>query len=145
MRGQTLLEFALVVPVFFMLVFAIVDFGHLFYLEMTLQNAVQDAGRFAATGNHLKDANNNTLSRVNSIIQTAQQAAPGIDFSSINISSQYGGKGSAGGPGDIVTVSFATVKQFFTPLIGKFFPGGVYNFTVSVTFKNEPFPAANTN
>ena len=79
-RGQSLLEMALVLPMFLMLVCAVVDFSHVFYVEMTLQNALREAGRFATTGNHLADPNNpgQNLSRVNSIIATAQQAAPGL-------------------------------------------------------------------
>jgi len=151
MRGQTLLEFALVVPIFFMLVCAVVDFGHVFYLQMTLQNAVQQAGRFAITGNHLADPKKpgTNLSRVNSIIATAQQAAPGLSFSNISISSKNA-KGtvtnnSAGNPGDMVTVSLTTTAPLVTPMIARFFPGGGYTFTVSVTFMNEPFPPGQAN
>ena len=31
-----------------------------------------------------------------------------------------------------------------TPIIAPLFPNGTYNYTVSVTFKNEPFPAGKT-
>jgi len=149
-RGQTLLEFALVVPVFLMLVFAVMDFGHLFYVEMTMENAVRQAGRYATTGNHLADPNNpgQNLSRVNSIIQTVQQAAAGLNVptNSITVSSVGGGAGSAGGPGDTVTISVNTGVQMMTPLIAPFFkPNGTYNFTSSVTFTNEPFPKGQTN
>jgi hypothetical protein len=85
---------------------------------------------------------------VNSIIATAQQAAAGLNVSSnsINISSVKGGAGSAGGPGDIVTISTTNTVQMLTPVIAPFFkPNGTYNVTVSVSFKNEPFPAAQTN
>ncbi len=146
-RGQSLLEMALVLPMFLMLVCAVVDFSHVFYVEMTLQNALREAGRFASTGNHLADPNNagQNLSRVNSIIATAQQAAPGFTFNSINVSSVAGGAGSAGGPGDIVTISMSSSVPMLTPIIAPFFkPNGAYNFTVSVSFKNEPFPPGQT-
>jgi hypothetical protein len=83
---------------------------------------------------------------VNSIIATAQQAAPGFNFNSISISSVNGGAGSAGGPGDIVTISITTGVPMLTPIIAPFFPPkGTYNFTVSVSFKNEPFPPGQAN
>ena len=84
MKGQTMLEFALVAPLFFFLVFALIDYGRLFFVEMDLQNAVEEAGRFASTGNHVPDPNNpgQYLSRVNSIIATAQQAASGASITS---------------------------------------------------------------
>src|SRR5581483_8506070 len=67
MRGQSLVEFAMIALLF--LLFGVVDFGRLFFVQMTLQNAVRQAGRFAITGNHLQDPKNpgQNLSRVNSI------------------------------------------------------------------------------
>jgi Flp pilus assembly protein TadG len=144
--GTTLLEFALVLPIFVLLLLAIADFARLFYVEMTLQNAVREAGRYAITGNHVPDPNHQgqTLSRVKSITQIAQQAAMGLDVSNLQIVSVNGGSGNAGGPGDTVTISLATNLKLLTPIIAQFFKNGVYSFTVSVSFRNEPFPPANT-
>jgi Flp pilus assembly protein TadG len=140
------LEFAIVLPIFFLLVFGILDFGRLFYVEMTLQNAVRQAGRYASTGNHAANpADPGTpLTRAASILQAAQQAAPTLNISSITINSLGGGPGSAGGPGDTVTISITTSLQLITPLIARLFPGGIYTFAVSSTFKNEPFPPSET-
>lgn len=144
--GTSILEFALVVPIFFLLLFALMDFGRLFYVELTLQNAVRQAGRYAITGNHMADPQHpgNTLSRVSSIIQVAQDAAGGLDVSAIQVSSLGGGAGSAGGPGDTVTISLTTNLKLMTGLIAQFFKDGTYTFTVSVTFRNESFPPNNT-
>lgn len=146
MKGQSLLETALVAILFFLLVFGMLDFGRMFFVQMTLQNAVREAGRFASTGNHLPDPKHpgNYLSRVNSIIATATQAALGTDVSGIQITSAQGGKGDPGGPGDVVTISITTNLKLISPIIASFFPGGKYTFTSSVTFKNEPFPPSNT-
>jgi Flp pilus assembly protein TadG len=48
-RGQSLVEFALVFPLFVLLLSAMVDFGMGLYTYMSVNNAVRDAGRFAAT------------------------------------------------------------------------------------------------
>ena len=145
-RGTTLVEFALVLPVFVLLMFAVADFARLFYIEMTLQNAVREAGRYAITGNHQPDPNHHgqNLSRVQSIQYVAQQEAMGLDVSNLQIVSVVGGKGSAGGPGDTVTISLTTNLHPVTPVIAQFFTNGVYTFTVSVAFRNEPFPPGNT-
>ncbi|WP_374405756.1 TadE/TadG family type IV pilus assembly protein [Pelagerythrobacter sp.] len=45
--GVTLVEFALVAPVLFLLIFGIFDIGHGLYLRSVLQGAVQDAARGA--------------------------------------------------------------------------------------------------
>jgi Flp pilus assembly protein TadG len=145
-EGTSILELALIVPIFLLLLFATVDFAHLFWVELTLQNAIRQAGRYAITGNHPPDPNHpgQHLSRVASIIQVAQQTALGLDVSSIQISSLTGGSGSAGEPGDTVTVSLTTNLHLITPIVAKFFRNGVYTFTVSLTMKNEPFPPSDT-
>jgi Flp pilus assembly protein TadG len=145
--GSSILEFAFVAPIFLLLLCAIVDFARLFYVETTLQNAVRQAGRFAITGNHLSDPQHpgQNLSRVNSIIQVATNAAVGLDVSAIQVSSLNGGPGSAGGPGDTVTICLTTNLKLITTMVGQFFPNNTYTFTVSVSFKNEPFPPINTS
>ena len=146
-RGNTLVEFALVVLFFFLLVFGLIDFGRLFFTELTLQHALRQAGRFAVTGNHLPDPDhaNQQLPRVDSIISVARQAAVGIPVDNIQVSSQVGGAGSAGGPSDTMTISLNYDLPMITPMIRAFFPpDGIYHFTVKTTFKNEPFPEANT-
>ena len=123
-RGQSLLEMALVLPMFLMLVCAVVDFSHVFYVEMTLQNAVRQAGRFATTGNHLADPNNpgQNLSRVNSIMRPLNRRRRASTLlNAINISSVAGGAGSAGGPGDIVTISVSTSVPMLTPIMAPVF------------------------
>jgi Flp pilus assembly protein TadG len=145
-RGQAMVEFILVAPLYFLLIFAVMDFGRMFFVQMNLQQAVQEAARYASTGNHMNDPNNpgQTLSRINSIIADVQQMAIGASISNVQISSVGGGAGSAGGPGDTVTVSLTTNLPLMTPLVSAFFPNGAYTFTSSATVQNEPFPAANT-
>ena len=146
-KGQAMMEFILVAPLYFLLTFAVIDFGRMFFVQMNLQQTVQEAARYASTGNHLPDPNNpgQNLSRVASIIAMAQQSAAGASISNIQISSLNGGAGSAGGPGDTVTVSLTTSLQLMTPMVSSFFPNGAYTFTSSATFKNEPFPPGETN
>jgi len=145
-EGQTLLEFALVIVAFMLLIFGVFDFGHLFFVKMNIQNAVQEAARFASTGNHLPDPNNpgNNLSRVDSIIATLQQSSLGADITNIQISSLNGGKDSAGGPGDMMTIAVTASVPLLTPMIAALFPQGQCTFATSVTIKNEPFPASAT-
>jgi len=145
-KGQTMLEFALVAPLFFFLMFGVMEYARLFFVQMGLQNAVQEAGRFASTGNHLPDPKNlgQSLSRVQSIIAAAQAAAMGMNITNIQVSSLQGGAGSAGGPGDTVTVSLTTSLPLMTPIVARLFLNGEFTFTSSATFKNEPFPASQT-
>ena len=47
-RGQSLAEFALLVPIFLILVFAIVDFGMGFNAWITITNSAREGARFGA-------------------------------------------------------------------------------------------------
>ena len=144
-RGQSLVETAITFIIFMLLVFGVMDFARLFYVRMTIQNALRVAARYAATGNHLTDAQGSTLSRTNSIVQVAQQNAMGIPLTGIQFYSQNFGSNSAGGPSDTTTISVGCNVQLLTPLISRYFSNGVYNFTASVMFRNEPFPPSQRN
>jgi len=137
--GQSLVEFALIAPLFFLLIFGILDFGRAFFVHLTLQHAVRQAGRFAVTGQQSTGG-----SREDSIKAAAQQAAVGLDIRTLTITSccsTNSGSNLAGGPNDTITILMAVDLPLITPLIGKFFgDNGVYHFTVISTFRNEPFP-----
>ena len=47
-RGQALVEFALVLPVLLVLLCGIIDFGWLYYNQITLNNAAREGARYAA-------------------------------------------------------------------------------------------------
>jgi hypothetical protein len=46
-KGQALAEFALVAPLFFLLLFAIIDFGRYVYYVQILNNAAREGARYA--------------------------------------------------------------------------------------------------
>ncbi len=145
-RGEGLVEFALVLPMALLLIFAVIDLGRYYFVRETLEHAVRQAGRYAVTGQSSPPTN-----RVNSIKAVAVNAAAGLDTTAINISSSAVGSGNwsnnwAGGPGDNVKISLTTTIGFFTPGIGRYFGATQSNtFTVSVTFRNENFPASEEN
>jgi Flp pilus assembly protein TadG len=140
---------------FFFLVFGVIDFSWALFNQMNAQDAVREAGRFAATGNHLTDSNNNPISRTASIIRILDQLAigSGASIQSVTISSvyngsvtysqgtgTYSGSGNAGGPSDTVTITATCAAPMLTTFIGQLFGSDQrYHFTASSTFKNEPF------
>ncbi len=46
-RGGVAVEFAIILPVFLLLVFGIVDFGHAWYMKTILQNSCREGARYA--------------------------------------------------------------------------------------------------
>ncbi|MGH7815098.1 MAG: TadE/TadG family type IV pilus assembly protein [Candidatus Binataceae bacterium] len=148
MAGQDMVEFALVIPIFLVLIFMVTDFGRMFFVQMNLQQAVQKAARYGSTGAHATQGGS-TDTRIQSIIYMAQQYAYGAEafgasVSNIEVTSLAGGSGSAGGPQDTETVSITENLPLWTPMISRFFPDGQYTFTASCTIKNEPFPPDQT-
>ncbi|RLC54637.1 MAG: hypothetical protein DRI80_19030, partial [Chloroflexota bacterium] len=49
-RGQGMVEFALVLPVLLLLLFGLVEFGRIFHAWLTLEYAARQAARYAASG-----------------------------------------------------------------------------------------------
>jgi Flp pilus assembly protein TadG len=150
--GQSSAEFALSLPVFFILICGVMDFGRMFFVQENIQQAIEAGARYASTGNHQSGINSRTgqaYTRVQSIDDyIAQQASipmtMGAQLGSVQISSVQGGAASPGGPEDIETISVTTTVPLMTPIISHFFPNGQYMFTASATIKNEPFSPSQT-
>ncbi|MFI5116650.1 MAG: TadE/TadG family type IV pilus assembly protein [Terriglobales bacterium] len=143
--GQTLVEFGISLPIFLLLILGVIDFGYLFSIKVTLQNAVRQGGRYAITGGCITGSDGTcSQTRYNSILQTVENAAIGrLNSSQISITCQDAGGGcpnGAGGPGDVVTITVTYPYHFMTGPIGAFFPGKSYTITVSSAFTNEIFP-----
>ncbi|HTS20127.1 MAG TPA: TadE family protein [Verrucomicrobiae bacterium] len=134
-----MVEFALVLPLFMLLTFGVLDFGRLFWTQETLSYALREAGRYAVTGQH-QTVTNTVQSRVQSIINIAKQYSAGIPVTGITVTSG-GVTNFAGGPGDTVVISLTTGLKLLTP-VGMYFPNNTYTFTTSTSFRNEPFNPA---
>lgn len=44
-RGQSLVEFAIVFPIFILVLFAVIEFSYMLYSQMTVSNAAREAAR----------------------------------------------------------------------------------------------------
>ena len=137
-----MVEFAMIAPLFFLLIFAVIDYARLFFTQMEVEEAVQEAGRYASTGN-----SQTGMTRLASIENLLQQSAADINvpIANMQISSLTNGvwvNGSAGGPSDTVMIQVTLSLNLLTPLVAQYFPGSAYSFTASTTFQNEPFNAS---
>jgi hypothetical protein len=152
-KGQILVEFALVsLFVFIPLLFACMDLGIMFYVNLTMQQAVRQGTRYAVTGQ-----SDLGTDRRSALIQVVRNNSNGLydknlhdpkdpQISVIKASqvtfSIYSGtprSGDPGEPNDIIVVSLTYTWQLLTPILKPFFPGGVYTFTVKSTMQNESF------
>src|ERR1035437_686241 len=101
--GQTLVETAISLSVFLLLVLGTIDFGYLFSNKLTLQNAVRQGGRYAITGQCITGSDGScSQSRYNSILTVVKKASLGLfNSSQTQQKCPEGGGGSpplAGGP-----------------------------------------------
>ena len=77
-RGQALVEFALVVPLFLLLLFGILDLGRGVFAYNTIQNAAREAVRLA-----IVDQNEDA------ILDEAQQHAVGLNLQDSNVTLSF--------------------------------------------------------
>jgi hypothetical protein len=69
-RGQSLAEFAIVFPIMFLIVAAIIQFGLIFWSQNTLTQVARDTGRWAATQQEC-----DSPAAIQGVVDTANQLA----------------------------------------------------------------------
>ncbi len=150
-RGATIVEFALVLVMFLMLLVGTIEFGRYFFVQHTLQYATREGTRLALVGGTLNNPQGVPLSREASIVKTIQDSArlavnpAQLSISIFPVTTAYAdpgnwlGQQNAGGPGDVMRVRTRYTFAFLTPLIGRFFPGGTNLIQAESTYRNELF------
>jgi Flp pilus assembly protein TadG len=78
-RGQTMVEFALVVPILCLVLFGVIQFGVLYKDYVTLTDATRAGARKAAVSRHETDPVGATQAKV-------QASASGLDLTKLNVS-----------------------------------------------------------
>lgn len=107
--GQAMVEFSLVLPIFLLILCGIIDFGWLFYNQLSLNNACREGARYAVVNTA---DNADTLAITNHIenLTTTVFANNGVDIT-VTYSSPADPTS-----GDI-TVSLEADISFFTPVL----------------------------
>ena len=125
-RGQGLVEFAILLPVLLLVVLGAVDFGRVMFSWIQITNASREAAAYAAFNPN--DSGGITL-RANQETNVQQQRGEGtLD---IDVTCQRADNGVAvpcstafvAGLGSTITVRVSEPFSFFTPLINGLFPG----------------------
>jgi Flp pilus assembly protein TadG len=81
-RGQTLTEFALVLPLVALLLFGVIQFGIVFHQYVTLTDAVRAGARQGAVGRHLSDPAGSAEDRVRGSAADLDQSKLDVSVSS---------------------------------------------------------------
>lgn len=147
--GATVVEFALVASLLFSVLLAIVDFGHMFWVNLTMQHAVREGARYAVTGRaDLDPTPGNPTERCDAVIEKIRRESMGlydqvvqrVDFKTVAGGAVTTlGAGSCYGAGQIIVVDVQAAAPVLTPFLRPLFTGGEYRFSVSTTMKNEAY------
>ncbi len=143
-RGQSLVEFALVVPVLLLLVAATLDLGRVFYATITLNNAAREGALQAAqkpdsfqSGQPCNTTSNLVVCRVQ---LEAKDSMIAIADGSIDMDCSVSGCPKQSG--SYVTVSVEGTFRLLTPLLSAIFGGQTLDLDASATAQVEYFPPA---
>ncbi len=100
-RGQSMVEFVLVLPIFLLLVFAIVDFGMGFHAWLTVTNSAREGARLGA----VRASSTQIVTRVHDTSDTLDPAKMTITVTN-----------AQGDPGESVVVGVDYDYTLITPL-----------------------------
>lgn len=133
-RGQALAEFALVAPVFMLMLGGTIQFGIFFWDQNTLNQVVRDAGRFAATVGDCS-ANGNTLI-VNKTSAIEGQTPFSGAYGGITVTLPAAGSDPTCPPTSNAQVVWVTIQANAT--VPVFFPLVNGAISSTATFRMEP-------
>jgi hypothetical protein len=128
--GQSLAEFALVLPIFLVLFFAVIDLGSAIFTFNSLTNAAREGARLAIVNQDPASI----IARAEGQVSVAEINAPNVSINFYEPDEINGGPDtsqpcSPAGVGCIAVVSFESTYRPLTPIIGNIL------FKNGVTFK----------
>ena len=148
-RGAASVEFALTSLIFLTLLFVLVDFCYLFFVNLTLQHAVRAGARYAVTGQFDPSAVGTNQDRCDAAVAHIKDQSMGffdaagavVVFKVVNADGSLSNVPASvcAGPNQIMVISVDCQLPLISPLMKAFFTDGQYTFTVSSTMKTEAF------
>ena len=127
-RGQALVEFALVLPIFAIMLFGIIDLGRYVFTANSLNNGAREAARFASVVNRPPECAGMTRDACATTI--AKSHTWGVPQSGVTVTvscERYSADGTKSDPGvaacrtdDFLIVHTESEFTLVTPLIGQF-------------------------
>jgi TadE-like protein/PKD domain-containing protein len=147
-RGQSLVEFALLLPVFMLFFATTLDLGRLAAAQLSVANAAKEGAFQASTTPSDFNPSNPCPSTGDSNLVLCrvqlELKGSGISVNPSDISITCSQTGCPTGMGSRVTVSVTGRFQLLTPVLSPFFGGTNVAFTRSSTVQRETLPAPAT-
>ena len=127
-RGQTLVEFAIILPVLLLLSIVILDLGRVVYYSSAIHNAAREGVRYGAVHNEAPDWVG--------MRQAAIEKAVGLALTNGNITSFGWGPDEPNGNHTVqITIQYTFTPA--TPLAATFLPGGVITLIADAKMRTE--------
>lgn len=146
-KGQSVVEFALIVPILLLLVFGIVEFGYAFYNKSVMEHAARSTLRMASVGKDISQVAQNAQNSIEPLLGevTASTSEGGGDTTiilspssgnsmTVNITPSYS---SSLKTGDSMSISIFYTLNYITP-VGKLFGDSVNLKAVYYTTVEAP-------
>jgi Flp pilus assembly protein TadG len=167
-RGSAALEFAMLAPVLFLMLFGMIECGVIYFGSSALQNATDDAGRLVRTGQAVgwtvAQFKTQICSEMTGFITAATCASnlqvdirqysnfSGASYPSITNPNGSINTSSLQYPTSLVACQVVLVRAFYpwqiiTPLMQPLLqnmPGGQYLMSAATAFRSEPYTAGSS-
>jgi hypothetical protein len=141
-RGQSLAEFAIVVPILLILVFGIIDFGLGLRAYISVSSATREGARYATVGNPAGTFSSGGAGECNGTVATTVvgktcNTLKGLDLGNIQDVSVTYPNGKA--PGQSVIVEMDYEYEYITPIdrVISFLSGGAISDTLTINAKTD--------
>jgi Flp pilus assembly protein TadG len=141
-RAQSLVEFCLIIPVFLILVFGVIDFGMGLRAYITVAQATREGARFAAIGNPAGtfvsggsgECNGSTTTTTVGRVCSTLGGLPLTNISTVGVTYPSGNS-----PGNPVHVAVSYSYKYITPLSGlvNFFSAGSLGSAISISASTD--------
>ena len=157
-KGIAAIEFAILFPIFIFLIFSIIEFGFLMFLNSLVNNAVTEAGRLGITGSNyafrqIIEPGKDPLTREEYVEKVLKDKLGTVaDYGVLDIKTQkysnigtlsLGGGNSTlgfGSSGEIVVYNITFTADILSPLLLPFIgKNGKYVITSQTVLQNEGF------
>lgn len=155
-KGAAMVEFALLAPLLFFLLFIIIELGLMFWVNLTMQYAVREGARYSVTGQSNLDPATVNQQRYLAVIQKIKDSSMGL-YDRINPTIVV--NKIAQTPGTYSNTMFGTPEQNIVLQLNCTWPvvtpawrlmallnpstqsssSGSYAFSVAATMRNEAF------
>jgi Flp pilus assembly protein TadG len=146
--GATVVEMAILAPVFLLILLSLIELSMMFFATLTMQYAVREAARYAITGQANLDPNTSNQQRYAAVIASMQdnslgfyeKLGPVISVNGKSYAVANYSNGMFGVPGAIIVLQLDCDWVVTTPFLSSLFNNGKYHFAVAATMRNEYFP-----